>query len=235
MWREEFDVQKAIENVPATVNVWDELNRWVVDDIAEMLEKRVEEKAKETLLEWAIKVVKDVYSSIYDHKDWAEKLESKYLELERWKILVVRPAYRRLKKVTEERLKELREKVKLTRWNWKVYKRKEREIRNNPEKKLVGETLKQLTNRILDLKFGSQVHKALAIAERIWVIRFLRKHGIKVWYEWVKDKDGKLKKVWKAKIVDESKAKPLLELFREYSEITALNYCRKVYEEINAF
>jgi len=230
MWRE-FDV---IENIPATVNVWDELNRWVVDDIAEMAEKRSEEKAEEALLKWAIKMVKDVYSSVYEHKDWAERMENKYLELKRWQILIVRPAYNRLKKVTEERLKELREKVKLTRWNWKVYKRKEREIRNNPEKKLVGETLKQLTNRILDLKFGFQVHKALVKVEKDWVKGFLQKYGIRVWYEWVKEKNG-LEKVWKARIVNRQKAKPLLELFKDYSEVTSLNYCRKVYEEINAF
>ena len=232
MW--EFDVQKAIENVPATVNVWDELTKWVVDDVVEMAEKRAEEKAEEALLKWAIKVVKDTYKSIYDHIDWAKNLKSKYKNLKRWRDLVVRPAYNRLREVTEERLKELREKVQITHWNWKVYKRKEREIKNNSEKKLVGETLKQLTNRILDLRFGYQVHKALATAEKIWVKGFLQEHGIKVWYELVKGKDGKLEKVWKAKIVNRQKAQALLELFRDYSEVN-LNYCRKVYEEINAF
>jgi hypothetical protein len=218
-------------NISANKTVWEAL-QGLNEDILEAARKRAVEKAIANLKQWVIATVRTAYrDGIYNRKKIVKKIEKKKTDFAKWQKLLLKE-YKASKinsKIAKERLKTLREKKVKTKWNKKIYERKEKELKKAfEERKLVGETLSKVTDRYYDLKFTENVLKREITYTKVWLEKkFLKENGLKVW----KDEKGN----WHCQIEDWEKVKKLLILFFDEDETVHINAALGEWEEINSF
>jgi len=220
---------RELVNVASNKTVWEAL-QGLHPDVIEAARKRAVEKAIKNLKEWVISIVRNAYrEGIYGKKELVRKIGQRKEAFRKWQKLLLKE-YERAKKnsqIAQERLKELREKKIKTRWNREIYEKKEKSLKKAfQEKKLIGQTLAKVTDRYYDLRFTENVLKREITYTKVWIEKFLKEYGLKVWHE---------KGTWHCKIEDWNKAKRLLVLFFDESETTHLNVALGEWEEINSF